>query len=295
MRGNRAGRDSSHRAVLLLVITAALWSTSGFLVKLIHWSPINIAAARSLIALPVVWLAVRTVQFRWSLSQLAAAGAYAGTVVFFVLATKMTTAANAIVLQYSAPLYVAILSAWIVGEKPTVFDWMSVLIVCAGMVLFFFDRLESGQLLGNVLGIVSGICFGLTALLLRKQKDAAPMESIVIGNGIAVLLCLPFVQWTLPPSDAWLPLVLLGVFQLGLPYVLYSIAIRSVRALEAVLIPMLEPLMNPIWTYLAVGEVPGPYAVAGGSMILVTLAIRAWRSVRRTAVRLKQSARGKVV
>ncbi len=281
--------------MLLLVITAALWSTSGFLVKLIHWSPINIAAARSLIALPVVWLAVRTVQFRWSLSQLAAAGAYAGTVVFFVLATKMTTAANAIVLQYSAPLYVAILSAWIVGEKPTVFDWMSVLIVCAGMVLFFFDRLESGQLLGNVLGIVSGICFGLTALLLRKQKDAAPMESIVIGNGIAVLLCLPFVQWTLPPSDAWLPLVLLGVFQLGLPYVLYSIAIRSVRALEAVLIPMLEPLMNPIWTYLAVGEVPGPYAVAGGSMILVTLAIRAWRSVRRTAVRLKQSARGKVV
>ncbi len=281
--------------MLLVVITAALWSTSGFLVKLIHWSPINIAAARSLIALPVVWLAVRTVQFRWSLSQLAAAGAYAGTVVFFVLATKMTTAANAIVLQYSAPLYVAILSAWIVGEKPTVFDWMSVLIVCAGMVLFFFDRLESGQLLGNVLGIVSGICFGLTALLLRKQKDAAPMESIVIGNGIAVLLCLPFVQWTLPPSDAWLPLVLLGVFQLGLPYVLYSIAIRSVRALEAVLIPMLEPLMNPIWTYLAVGEVPGPYAVAGGSMILVTLAIRAWRSVRRTAVRLKQSARGKVV
>ncbi len=281
--------------MLLLVITAALWSTSGFLVKLIHWSPINIAAARSLIALPVVWLAVRTVQFRWSLSQLAAAGAYAGTVVFFVLATKMTTAANAIVLQYSAPLYVAILSAWIVGEKPTVFDWMSVLIVCAGMVLFFFDRLESGQLLGNVLGIVSGICFGLTALLLRKQKDAAPMESIVIGNGIAVLLCLPFVQWTLPPSDAWLPLVLLGVFQLGLPYVLYSIAIRSVRALEAVLIPMLEPLMNPIWTYLAVGEVPGPYAVAGGSMILVTLAIRAWWSVRRTAVRLKQSARGKVV
>ncbi len=281
--------------MLLLIVTAVLWSTSGFLVKLIHWSPINIAAARSLIALPVVWLAVRTVRFRWSLFQLAAAGAYAGTVVFFVLATKMTTAANAIVLQYSAPLYVAILSAWIVGEKPTVFDWMSVLIVCAGMVLFFFDRLESGQLLGNVLGIVSGICFGLTALLLRKQKDAAPMESIVIGNGIAVLLCLPFVQWTLPPSDAWLPLVLLGVFQLGLPYVLYSIAIRSVRALEAVLIPMLEPLMNPIWTYLAVGEVPGPYAVAGGSMILVTLAIRAWRSVRRTAVRLKQSARGKVV
>jgi len=281
--------------VLLLVITAALWSTSGFLVKLIHWSPINIAAARSLIALPVVWLAVRTVRFRWSFFQLAAAGAYAGTVVFFVLATKMTTAANAIVLQYSAPLYVAILSAWIVGEKPTVFDWVSVLIVCAGMVLFFFDRLESGQLLGNVLGIVSGICFGLTALLLRKQKDAAPMESILIGNGIAVLLCLPFVQWTLPPSDAWLPLVLLGVFQLGLPYVLYSIAIRSVSALEAVLIPMLEPLMNPIWTYLAVGEVPGPYAVAGGSMILVTLAIRAWWSVRRTAVRLEQSVRGKAV
>ncbi len=281
--------------MLLLVITAALWSTSGFLVKLIHWSPINIAAARSLIALPVVWLAVRTVRFRWSLFQLAAAGAYAGTVVFFVLATKMTTAANAIVLQYSAPLYVAILSAWIVGEKPTVFDWVSVLIVCAGMVLFFFDRLESGQLLGNVLGIASGICFGLTALLLRKQKDAAPMESIVIGNGIAVLLCLPFVQWTLPPSDAWLPLVLLGVFRLGLPYVLYSIAIRSVRALEAVLIPMLEPLMNPIWTYLAVGEVPGPYAVAGGAMILVTLAIRAWWSVRRTAVRLEQSVRGKAV
>ncbi len=281
--------------MLLLVITAALWSTSGFLVKLIHWSPINIAAARSLIALPVVWLAVRTVRFRWSFFQLAAAGAYAGTVVFFVLATKMTTAANAIVLQYSAPLYVAILSAWIVGEKPTVFDWVSVLIVCAGMVLFFFDRLESGQLLGNVLGIVSGICFGLTALLLRKQKDAAPMESILIGNGIAVLLCLPFVQWTLPPSDAWLPLVLLGVFQLGLPYVLYSIAIRSVSALEAVLIPMLEPLMNPIWTYLAVGEVPGPYAVAGGSMILVTLAIRAWWSVRRTAVRLEQSVRGKAV
>ncbi len=267
-------------ATALLVLTALLWSTSGFLVKLIDWYPVNIAAVRSLFALPIVWLVVRKVRFTVTPLQLGAAFAYAGTVVLFVLATKLTTAANAIVLQYSAPIYVAALSAPIVGEKLRRFDWISVLVVCAGMVLFFCDRLAPGHLLGNVLGIASGICFGLTALLLRKQKQATPLESILLGNGIAVLLCLPFLHWSPPPSTDWLPLLLLGIFQLGIPYVFYSLAIRSVTALEAVLIPMLEPLMNPVWTYLAVGELPGPYAIAGAAVVLGMLGMRALWQLR---------------
>lgn len=273
--------QSHHISLILLGITALLWSTSGFLIKLIQWEAVNIAAVRSLIAAAVIFLAVRRLSLPRSLNVLGGAFAYAGTVVLFVLATKQTTAANAILLQYTAPIYVAVLSRIFVKEPISRFDFFCVSAVCGGMVLFFLDELAPGYILGNIFGVFSGVCFGLTALFLRRQKDEEPLTAVFWGNLIAVGICLPFLQWSLPDQNDVLPLFLLGVFQLGIPYILYGIAIKGVTALEAVLVPMLEPLMNPVWTFFAVGEVPGMYSMVGGGVILSILALRAWIATRR--------------
>ena len=136
-------------------------------------------------------------------------------------------------------------------------------------------------LLGNLVGIFSGVCFAGVAILLRKQKDGSAVESIILGNLLAFVIGLPFIA-TAPalPGSGWVLLVLLGVVQLGLSYKLYSQAIRHVTALEAVLIPVVEPIFNPVWVLLFVGERPGPLALAGGVIVLGAVTRRAVASLR---------------
>ena len=263
------------RAIFLLVLTAFLWSFGGLLIKSVHLNPVAIAGTRSAIAALLMTIIFRDLRFQWSLSLIGGAAAYTATVIFFVIANKLTTAANAILLQYTAPVYTAILGIWFLKEKVTKFDWVIILLVMTGMTLFFLDNLTIGNLLGNFCAILAGISFASTAIFLRKQKNASPVKSVILGNIFTAVIGLPFISLgPLPDAFGWMMLVILGVFQLGVSYILFTMAIKHVTALESMLIPVFEPLLNPLWVFLFLGEKPGRWALLGGILVLSSVTAR---------------------
>jgi drug/metabolite transporter (DMT)-like permease len=270
-----SGTQPSHSlAVVQLIAAAVLWSTSGAFIKLVDWTPMPIAGVRSAIAAIVLVMVIRRPHFTWSRAQVGGALAYACSVTLFVAAMKWTSVANAIVLQYTAPIHVALLGAWLLDERTTGLDWLSIAITMAGVAMFFVEALSPGALLGNLTALASGFAFACLIIALRSQRHGSPFESILLGNLLAAAISLPF--WSHPAPDAvgWLVLVFLGVFQLGVAHVLYASALRHVRALEAALVPMIEPILSPLWALLVIGERPGPFAIAGGCLVLGTVAAR---------------------
>lgn len=265
------GRSDHFRGVVLLVITAVLWSSGGLLIKAVDWHPLAIAGFRSALAAVIIRLAFSGQKLTFDCPQLIGAAGYAGTVILFVAATKLTTAANAILLQYTAPMFVALLAAWFLGEKPRPADWLAIALVFGGMVLFFQDKMAAGGLWGNVLGVASGVTMAVMVVAMRRQKDGTPFGSVLLGNVATALFGLPFMFGPPPDLVGWAALVALGCLQLGLSYVLYSIAIKHVTALEAILITTIEPILNPLWVFLLLGERPGPWSLAGGSLIIAAI------------------------
>ena len=270
-----------NRAVLLLIGAALCWSLGGLLIKAVTWHPLAVAGGRGLIAALFLLATNRALKFHFSKVQVFGALAYAGCTVTFCAATKLTTAANAILLQYTAPVWIALFGVWFLGERATRADWATIAAVLAGMALFFADGLEVANLLGNVLAAVSGLCFAAMTIALRKQKDSSAVESIIMGNLLAFVIGLPWIisAPALSPGG-WVALLLLGTVQLGVSYWLYAIAIRQVTALEAVLIPVIEPILNPVWVLIAMGEKPTRLALLGGAIVLVAITLRAVASVR---------------
>ncbi len=267
--------SKENKARLYLFLTAFLWSLGGLLIKGVTWHPLAIAGVRSALAVPVFLLFCRPrPRFTWSFLQIATAVAYMLSSTLFVVANKLTTAANVIFLQYTAPVYVAIFGAWFLKERTTAFDWLTIFAAMGGMFLFFLDDLEIGGMLGNILALVMGVIFAALALLLRKQKDGAPLEGLLLGNILTALVGLPFIFGSPPGVSGWLILLLLGIFQLALPYVLYAKAVKHVTALEAILISVLEAVLNPLWVFLVIGETPGPWSLLGGAIVLVAVTVR---------------------
>jgi drug/metabolite transporter (DMT)-like permease len=256
---------------LAVLLATVLFSTGGVLVKWIPGHPLAIASLRSVIATPILLAFLRKPRFTWSGAQIGAALAYAGVVVGFVVATKLTTAANAIILQYTSPIYVALLGSWLLQEKTTCLDWLTIAFVFAGLVLFFFDKLTASGLAGNLIAVGSGLCFAFLLVFLRKQKHGSPIESVILGNIITALIGAPFLLRSFPPVSGWLGILLLGVFQLGLPYVLFTRGIRNVTALEAVVIKGIEPILNPLFVYLIIGEKPGSWAFIGAVVVFIAV------------------------
>jgi len=267
-------RGERHQAIGFLVVTAILWSSAGLLIKMISWNPIAIAGMRSAIATLVLLVFLRRPHLTWSSAQIGGALAYTVTVILFVLANKLTTAANAILLQYTSPIFVALFGAWFLGERATRLDWTTIFVVMGGMVLFFLDDLTTGGLWGNVCAIASGVTFACFVLFMRKQKNDSPLESVFLGNILTALIGFPFMFEAVPSASSWVGLILAGVIQLGLSQVLYAAAIKHVAALEAILIAVIEPILNPIWVLLVMGEAPGPWASLGGFIVLVSVTIR---------------------
>ena len=279
--GSNARREHN-RAILFLLLAALLWSTGGFFIKWVEWNPMAISGGRSAISALVIAIAFRhDLKLTWSPLQLAGAFAYALTVTFFVIANKMTTAANAILLQYTAPIHVALLSTWLLQEHPTRRDWLTIFAVLGGMLLFFFEKMSPGNLIGNLCALFTGLTFALFIVLLRKQRDASPAGSVFLGNVLTALAGLPFMFDSLPSPAGWAGLIFLGVFQLGLAYVLYTLAISHVTAMEAVLITLIEPILNPFWVFVLMGEIPAWTSLAGGLVIIGSVTARQLAGVRR--------------
>jgi len=319
LRGPMTARDvtpAERRTGALLVIAAAtLWSTGGVGVKVAVAEPLVIAGLRSVFALMFMAVAL-TVGLRRGgaggavvLTLLrrplvwAAAASYALMVVCFVLAARRTTAANAIFIQYTGPIYVALLGGPLLGERVTRRDLIAVAGCVIGMALTFGGELGGGRAAGNVLAIFSSFGFAGLPLLLRldqkrlfaKTDDAsahlraaaghAPLVAMTLGNALAALVALPaMIAHPVSGETAtrtYLVLAALGAFQIGLPYVLYAVAVRRLRALESSLLATIEPVLSPVWVVLATGEVPSPLAIAGGAMIVIAVAAQGIAAARR--------------
>jgi drug/metabolite transporter (DMT)-like permease len=231
-------------------------------------------SGRSLLTAIVLAIYIRHPHFTWSLPQIGGAVTQAATFVLFVMATQMTSAANAILLQYTAPLWVALFGIWYLRERPLLIDYITMALIAVGMLLFFGDHLTGDDLLGNILAVLSGVTMAWMTLFLRKQKDGSPIETVLLGNVLAAAIGLPFLLTATPtPSDMGI-LLFLGIFQLGIPFILYGYAIKRIPALEVVLISTLEPILNPIWVFLVNGELPGPMALVGGAIVILAALVR---------------------
>ena len=272
--------------ILAMVATAFLWSIAGLFIKVIDWHPFAIAAARSAVSSLVLLAWLKRPRIHWSPAQLGAALAQTATMLLFVTANKTTTAANAILLQYIGPVFTAIIGAWLLKERTRWEHWVSFVFVAGGMVLLFMDKLGGGRLLGNVLAVLSGLAFSFCFVFLRMQKDASPLESMLLAHwftaaiGLAVSLFLPLPVFTWKAAGA---IAALGLFQVGVAAILFAAAIKRITAVLANLIAVIEPVFNPVWVFLALGERPGLNALAGGAIIIAAVTGAAIISARRAA------------
>ncbi len=265
----------SRNAKFLLVLTALLWSSGGWLIKSVGVGPLMVAGLRSLVTGIVLVLAFRPGLAWRDRSLWWGAASYAATVISFVVATKWTSAANAILLQSTAPVYVALFGGFFLGERIRALDLATIGLVFVGMLFFFGDELSLEGFRGNVIGLASGFFFAWFILITRRFGQASPLGMIVVGNFLAAALALPFALGGPAPGPSdWLALLALGVFQLAIPYALYARAIPHVRAIDAVLIVLIEPILNPVWVFLFVGERPGFLALVGGGIVLGAVTAR---------------------
>lgn len=256
------------KAIFYLVITAVLWSTSGLFVKILDWQPLAILAGRSLFAAVVFLIYLKRLPTRFGLWQLLAALMFILTQFLFITSTKMTTAANSIFLQYTGPIYVVLLAYWLLGEKPSRTDYISMFVIFLGLTLFFADRLSPEGFYGNLLAILSGMTGAVMMVSFRAQKDGNPAESNLIAFLVTATCGFPFIlkeTWT---ASSWLILAFLGIFQIGFAFIFFTKGIKHIPALEANLIGTLEPVLNPIWVFLFYGESMGRFALVGGLVVL---------------------------
>lgn len=275
---SRDEKVSSWPSPLLLVLGAAiLWSTGGLFIKATQLSALELSFARSLLA--AITIAIFTRREGFGINRISAITSllYAALIILFVLATKLTTAANAIFLQYTAPVYVLILEPIFYKEKFRLRDLITVSACLAGMVLFFVGRLRPEDVTGNVLALVSGVCFALFFLLLRhsKARSVNRASSAIYGNLIVVLICAPAFFRALENGISTADVsrvAYLGIVQIGFAYLLFTSAMaRGVRSIDAAIVGYIEPVLNPLWVFLFLGERPSGWAMIGGLIIIVSV------------------------
>src|SRR6267143_769381 len=290
------GKSSSDRRVtvspLLLVLGAAiLWSTGGLFIKASSLSAFELSFGRSLLAAITIAIVTRHEGFGLNRVSAIAAILYAALLILFVLATKLTTAANAIFLQYTAPVYVLILEPLFYKEKFRRRDLVTVAACVGGMALFFVGKLRPEDVNGNLLALASGVCFALFFLLLRhsKARDVNRASSAIYGNLIVVLICAPafFGAARRGISAADLARIsYLGIVQIGCAYLLFTQAMaRGLRSLDASIVGYIEPVLNPVWVFLFIGERPAGWAIIGGVIsitsvvthILIEAKVKGWK------------------
>lgn len=270
---------SKNISPLYFVLAAAvIWSTGGLGIKWTSLSGLELSFGRSLLAAITVALLTRREGFGFNWITLLASLVYAGLILLFVLATKATTAANAIFLQYTAPLYVLILEPLFYHEKFRRRDLFTVIACVVGMSPFFVGKLRPQDIEGNIMALASGLCFAFYFLLLRhsRSREVNRASSVIYGNLLVVMIAAPAGLAALPhlvPSDA-LAVLYLGVVQIGLAYTLFTLGMaRGIRSLDAGIVGYIEPVLNPIWVFLFLGERPSKWALVGGAIIVTAVVI----------------------
>jgi DME family drug/metabolite transporter len=296
----QSGRTRVTREDVYVLLAALFWSTGGLGVKSVPMQPIALAGFRALFTVPVLALAalVETRRRREDAASFllptlrrplvwGAAASYAVMIVSFVVAAKLTTAANAILLQYTGPVYVALLSWPMLRERPRAIDVVATAGCALGMVLFFFDRVSAEGRAGDLVAVLSSWGFAGVPLLMRLEQrrqppgwtaDAAsPIVAMLLGNLMACVVCAPkMVEAAAQPigAEGWAVIAFLGVVQMGIAYWLYGAAVGKMPALRSTLLATIEPVLNPVWVALVRGERPSRWAAVGGAVILVSVTLQ---------------------
>jgi drug/metabolite transporter (DMT)-like permease len=275
--------NSARRHRLLLVAAAVLFSTGGAVIKSATLTAFQVACFRSGVAAVALLLALPESR-RWSSRLMLPSVAYAATLVLFSLSTRLTTAANAIFLQSTAPLYLLIIGPVFLREPIRRSDLLVALAVTTGMILLFVGSEPAmatapNPPLGNILAAVSGLTWALSVtglrFIARAADSNAAVATVALGNIVAFLATLPVALPLNHLSGADAAVVLyLGIFQIGLAYICVTTAIRYVPAFEASIVLLLEPVLNPIWTWLVHGERAGPWTLAGAALILLSTLLK---------------------
>ena len=274
VRGGAAGVPP----ILLVAAAAVLWSTGGLFIKATELSAFELSFGRSLLAAATVAYFTRREGFRLNRVTAVASIIYAALLLLFVVATKLTTAANAIFLQYTAPVHVLIFGPLMFGEKRRARDLAVVAACLAGMSLFFVGRLRPEDVTGNLAALASGLCFAFFMLLLRHPgaQRVNRASSVIYGNLLIALVCAPSFFGALAggrvAAGDLLVVVYLGVVQIGVAYTLFTLGVaRGVRSLDAAILCYVEPVLNPVWVFLLLGERPSRWALVGGAVIIAAV------------------------
>ncbi|MDO4572943.1 MAG: DMT family transporter [Clostridia bacterium] len=279
--------DLRHRCMLQMLLCALLWSLGGLFIKLSPWHGLVLAGGRSLLAALVLaaYLIARRRPFLLNRRTLGVAVTLSGTFFSCVMATKLTTAANAIVLQYSVPVFILLYGTLFQRKRFRLADWLVVPVTLGGVALFFFDQLDGGRLLGNLIGLLAALFFTGCFLTSEAAGEDERMNGIFQGQLLTALIGLPFafvfgMELSLPAIGG---AAVLGILQIGLPYILYALALRGCPPLACSLLAVIEPLLNPVWVALFYGETPGPFALAGGLVVIAAVTLWCVYNERREA------------
>ena len=268
-----------------ILLCAVLWSTSGLFIKLVDWHPALIAGGRSFLAIFfLIVLRFRQERPKKILPLFASGFWYAATMILFVIANKLTFSANAILLQYTAPVWACLLGWYFLKEKPHWEHWLSLCLVCLGMFLVFSNGLSGGGFLGDCLALISGITFAANSVALRAHKESNPLDIMICAHIICAVFSVPFLFIFPPGLNAGniLAILFMGFFQIGAASALFVYGIRRVRAVQAMLTASIEPVLNPVWVLLVTGEKPTHSVIIGGVIIISAIIFSSVISKRRT-------------
>lgn len=271
MTGKRIG-------TIQMLICAFLWSTGGIFMKFVPWNPMVLSGIRSLVAGAVIggYMLFKRIPFVLDKQTFASGVALMGTYTFFVIANKLTTAANAIVLQFTAPVFIVVLSVVFLHAKFSRRDVAAVCLTMVGIALFFLDQLSAGGMLGNISGIVAGISMATMYIINGEIGSDRRMSAIFIAQLLCFAVGLPFLasgEMPLVNGVTIGSIVFLGAVQLGFPYILYAKTAESCPALLCCLLAAIEPLLNPVWVFIFDGERPGNMALIGGVVVIITITV----------------------
>ncbi len=264
-----------NKGILAVFLTAILWSSGGLFIKLISLDSMELSFFRCAIAAVVFALMFRKRILKLNSLALLNSFAYAAVLILFVIATKTTTAANAIFLQSTAPIYVLIFEPLLTKTKWERINIITIVVCFLGMILFFMGDLTPGDIKGNIAALLAGVAFAAFFLGMKKNEPQFGESSIFYGNVIVALICIPFITDMNSISLQDFAMVsFLGVFQIAFAYALFSYGLKRIIAVEASIISMFEPVLNPIWVFIGYGEVPSFYAIIGGIIIMSAITVR---------------------
>ena len=270
-----------------MLAASVCWSFGGLFIKLIPWPSMSIVGMRAVLAALVFAAYRRSIRIKISKGNVIAALCLSSTTMLFVFANKLTTAAAAILLQFTAPVFIIIIELIFYKKRPKISEIVAAFITILGMLLFFADRPEAGSMLGNSLALISGLTFA-GVFICNKRPDVSSEQSLFLGFVFNAVIGLPFILTGVTASAvAWGAVIFLGVIQVGIAYVFFSIGIKWTSALFACLITATEPVLNPVWVAIVLREYPGPYALVGGAVIVLTIVLY---NVWSEKVRRRESA-----